>query len=176
MKQRLLRRPSLGTILGATALMVALGGTAIGLPGKGVIDKNDLRKNVVKAKNIGKGAVATRHIRNGGIRAVDVIGCPSGTRFIDGRCWDQAARGPVGDIFAAADDCSSRAGRLPSILELRTIRDEPGIDLGELVPEAHYADDWTAGGEINVVGDIGGINQVSTTDDHPYRCVYERVR
>jgi hypothetical protein len=120
--------------------------------------------------------VGTRHIRNGGIRAADVIGCPSGTTFIDGRCWDQAARGPADQISPAADDCSSRGGRLPSVLELRTIRDEPGIDLGGVVAEAHYADDWTDGGEINVIGDAGGINQVSTIENHPYRCVYERVR
>lgn len=39
------------------ALFIALGGGAMALPGKKVIDKNDLKKSVVKTKNIKKGAV-----------------------------------------------------------------------------------------------------------------------
>jgi hypothetical protein len=41
------------------ALLVALGGTAAGLPGKNKIDKNDLRKRVVGAVHVKKNAVGS---------------------------------------------------------------------------------------------------------------------
>jgi hypothetical protein len=52
MERALRYRPSPSLIIACLALIVALGGTAIGLPGKKEIDKNDLRKNVVKSKNV----------------------------------------------------------------------------------------------------------------------------
>jgi hypothetical protein len=45
-------RPSPSLVVSCVALIVALAGTAVALPGKKVIDKNDLKKNVVKSKNI----------------------------------------------------------------------------------------------------------------------------
>jgi hypothetical protein len=51
------RRPSPSLVISIAALVVALAGTAVALPGKKVIDKNDLKKNVVKSKNIKDGAV-----------------------------------------------------------------------------------------------------------------------
>jgi hypothetical protein len=44
------------------ALGIALSGGAIGLPGKKVVDKNDLRKNVVKSK----------HVKNRKLRIADL--------------------------------------------------------------------------------------------------------
>jgi hypothetical protein len=52
-------RPSPALVLSFIALLVALGGTAIALPGKKSIDKNDLKFNVVKTKNIKNGVVTT---------------------------------------------------------------------------------------------------------------------
>ena len=46
------RLPSPSLVVSCVALIVALAGTAVALPGKKVIDKNDLKKNVVKSKNI----------------------------------------------------------------------------------------------------------------------------
>ena len=46
MRSLLRRRPSPALVVAMLALLVALGGTATGLPGKKTIDKNDLRKRV----------------------------------------------------------------------------------------------------------------------------------
>jgi hypothetical protein len=56
-------------LVAALALIVALGGTAVALPGKNRIDKNDLRKNVVKPKNLVKGAVTRPKLRNNAVNS-----------------------------------------------------------------------------------------------------------
>jgi hypothetical protein len=50
-------RPSPALVVAMLALLVALGGTATGLPGKNRIDKNDLRKRVVGPIHVKKNAV-----------------------------------------------------------------------------------------------------------------------
>ncbi len=53
-------RSSLGAAalaVSVLALIVALTGVAVGLPGKKQIDKNDLRKNVVRSKNVAPNAL-----------------------------------------------------------------------------------------------------------------------
>jgi len=46
------RRPSGSMLVAFLALAVAIGGTASALPGKKSVDKNDLKPNVVKSKNV----------------------------------------------------------------------------------------------------------------------------
>jgi hypothetical protein len=41
------RRPSPARLVAAIALVAALGGSAVALPGKNNVDKNDLQKKVV---------------------------------------------------------------------------------------------------------------------------------
>jgi hypothetical protein len=46
------RRPSPALIVAVVALIAAVTGTAVALPGKRAVDKNDLRKNVVRSWNV----------------------------------------------------------------------------------------------------------------------------
>jgi len=46
-----------GTLIAVAALVLALAGSAIALPGKNIVDKNDIKKGAVKTKAIKKGAV-----------------------------------------------------------------------------------------------------------------------
>jgi hypothetical protein len=83
-------------IVAALALIVALGGTAVALPGKNRIDKNDLRKNVVKPRNLVKGAVTLPKLRNGAVgRAKVRNGAVNSLKIQDGGV------GP-GDLSATA--------------------------------------------------------------------------
>ena len=50
-----------------TALFIVLGGSAVALPGKKSVDKNDLKKNVVKTKNIKNKAVTRAKLANNAI-------------------------------------------------------------------------------------------------------------
>lgn len=51
------RRPSAGTLIGTVALVFALTGAAVALPGKGSVDSGDIKKNAVKSKQIKNGKV-----------------------------------------------------------------------------------------------------------------------
>lgn len=56
------RRPSLALVLALLALVVALGGTAGALPGKGSIQSNDIKKNAIKSK----------HVKNDQLKGADI--------------------------------------------------------------------------------------------------------
>lgn len=47
-------RPSPAMVVAVISLIVAIGGTAFALPGRGSIDSNDLRKDSVGARSLGK--------------------------------------------------------------------------------------------------------------------------
>jgi hypothetical protein len=66
------RRPTPALLVAVTALVAALGGSAVALPGKGKVDKNDLGKGVVKAKNIRTDAVTAAHIGVGQVGAPEI--------------------------------------------------------------------------------------------------------
>jgi len=56
-----------GTLVAVVALVFALAGSAIALPGKNNVDKNDIKKGAVKAKAIKKGAVKRAKIANNAV-------------------------------------------------------------------------------------------------------------
>jgi hypothetical protein len=57
-------------LIAVAALGVALSGVAIGLPGKKVVDQNDLRKNVVRSKHIKNGQLTLADLSHGAERAL----------------------------------------------------------------------------------------------------------
>ena len=73
MKEARSRRPSPALVIAMLALFVSLSTTAIGLPGKNKVDKNDLKKGVVKTKNIKANAVKTGKIAPNTINGSDVL-------------------------------------------------------------------------------------------------------
>lgn len=54
------------------ALLVALSGTAIALPGKSTVDSGDLRRGAVKVADLGRNAVTSPKVRNSSLRGGDV--------------------------------------------------------------------------------------------------------
>ena len=53
------RLPSPGLVVGVVALIAALSGTAIALPGKNTVDSGDIKKGAVKTSDIARGTVRT---------------------------------------------------------------------------------------------------------------------
>jgi hypothetical protein len=64
-----IRRPSLGTVLGFTALIVAVAGTASAGPTHVIVRKGDIAKGAVTAKALAKGAVHAKALAPGAVNA-----------------------------------------------------------------------------------------------------------
>jgi hypothetical protein len=64
--------PSPTMVVAFLALLIALSGTAIALPGKGTVDSGDIRRGAVKTGDIGRNAVTGPKVRNGTLRGGDV--------------------------------------------------------------------------------------------------------
>ena len=58
------KRPSPALVVAMIALVAALGGTAVALPGKGTVDKNDIKKNAVKSKQVVNESLTGGDIQN----------------------------------------------------------------------------------------------------------------
>jgi hypothetical protein len=69
---RFTRRPSPAMVVAFAALVAALSGTAVALPGKNTVNSGDIKKGAVKTKNIAKGAVTRPKVRNGAINSAKV--------------------------------------------------------------------------------------------------------
>jgi hypothetical protein len=61
-------RPTPALIVAVVALVVAMSGAAVALPGKGQVKGNDIAKGAVKANSIAKGAVGSKQIKGKSIR------------------------------------------------------------------------------------------------------------
>lgn len=65
-------KPSPALIVATIALVAALAGSAVALPGKNTIDKNDLKKGSVTSKALKAGAVGSAAIADGQVGAADI--------------------------------------------------------------------------------------------------------
>jgi hypothetical protein len=66
------RRPSPAMAVAFAALLAALSGTAVALPGKNTVDSGDIKKNAVRSADIKNGAAGTKDIKNNDVRSGDV--------------------------------------------------------------------------------------------------------
>ena len=72
MRRFFVRRPSPAMAIAFIALLAALSGTAIALPGTNTVDSGDIKNGQVKNKDIGKNAVNGKKVKNGSIASADV--------------------------------------------------------------------------------------------------------
>jgi hypothetical protein len=72
MRERISRRPSPAMAVAFLALLAALSGTAIALPGTATVDSGDLRNNSVRSKDVRNNNLRGGDVRNGSLRGTDV--------------------------------------------------------------------------------------------------------
>jgi hypothetical protein len=72
MRRFFVRRPSPATAVAFVALLAALSGTAIALPGTNTVDSGDIINGQVKKKDIRKNAVTGKKVKNGSLGGADV--------------------------------------------------------------------------------------------------------
>jgi trimeric autotransporter adhesin len=79
------RRPHAALILAAIALVLAMSGAAVALPGKNKVDKNDIRKNAVVSKAIKGGAVTNSKLSSNAVTSSKLAdGAVTNTKLVDG--------------------------------------------------------------------------------------------
>lgn len=72
MRRSFRHRPTPSMAIGLVALFVALSGTAVALPGKNRVDKNDYKSSSIGTRAIANNSVRTQDIRNGNVFSSDV--------------------------------------------------------------------------------------------------------
>jgi len=111
------RRPSAGTLIGTVALVFALTGAAVALPGKNSVDTGDIRKNAIKSK----------HIKNGKVGGADLNANSVGNLFGSGVLTGAGTAPPVGGNLASIADLpatgSGDAFEMPAPRGGLTVRD-----------------------------------------------------
>jgi hypothetical protein len=161
-------------VIGYLALFVALGGAAYALPGKGVIDKNDLRKNVVSSKNIKANAATGADVSEGTLN----FSCPTGKTEAAAACWDSSDRA-ADDWQAAAVDCAGEGGFLPSFTQY--LAADPVLGLTVATPDLWTDQRYTDGGPSVAAALLYEAGTQSpqpddATDARQYRCAYSLIR
>jgi hypothetical protein len=71
MRRLIARFPSPAMGVAFVALLAALSGTAVALPGTGSVDSGDIKNNVVRSNDIRNNNVSTRDLRNGTVTGED---------------------------------------------------------------------------------------------------------
>src|SRR5215204_5712882 len=100
MRRFFTRRPSPAMLVGFIALVAALSGTAVALPGVNLVDSGDIKNGQVKRKDLGKNAVNGAKVANGALTGADVKDeslTPSDfSGSVQGPKGDQGPQGPQG--------------------------------------------------------------------------------
>ncbi len=141
-----LGRPSLGTVLGFTALVVALAGTANATPSKIIVRKGEIAPGAVTAKTLAKGAVHSKALAKGAVNAKALAGGAVGSASLGGGAVTSKAlaAGAVGVGALASDAVTASAIAPESIrgyaLGPVTVHGTPIADLDEVPRNA----EWTA--------------------------------
>lgn len=99
---RYARRPSPAAALAVVALVFALSGVAVALPGKGTVATKDIRKNAVTAAKIKNGAVVAAKLGAGSVGTAKI-----GAEAVTGAKVNEATLGKV--PAAASADTAAKA-------------------------------------------------------------------
>lgn len=194
------RHLTVANVIALTALVVALGGAAYAvtiapknsvtsksvknksLKGKDVKDEKltgaDVKRNSLDGSDIDENSLA-KVPRAADADTVNGHGaeCPPDTVEHLGWCYDSAGN-PENTLLGAMDECNEKGGNLPSLGQLRSIRNLDGIDLSD--PDGHWAD----GAFQSPVGtnramtfdDANNVSSAPFAAANSYRCVYQLVR
>ena len=120
MRKLLASRPSPAMAVAFVALLAALSGTAIALPGTNSVDSGDIVNGQVKAKDIGKNAVNGKKVKNGSLGSADVKnGSLTGTDIKDNSLTgSDINESTLGQVPSANTANSANSANTPSSVRL----------------------------------------------------------
>ena len=110
-------------IVALVALVAALAGSAVALPGKNTVDKNDIKKNAVKSKAIKNGQVKAVDIADGSIGATELTD-PEALRLVGTAGQPGFENGGDGDCLWA--NASSGGGEFATVAPVGFYKDADG--------------------------------------------------
>lgn len=129
------RLPSPALAVAFVALLAALGGTAVALPGKNTVDSGDLKKGAVKGADIAKNAVNGAKIKNGAVGSGDVKNDGlTGTDINEGTLGQVPSAATAGSANSAntansANSAGSVDGASFVRINYRGAEDSPAVDI-----------------------------------------------
>lgn len=175
--------------------------------GKNSVGPRQLKAKSVKTGKIARNAVTSAKVRNNTLTGADIkvdklgivpsavtasvaanagtVGghaayCPPGSTLIRGTCFDLILTGPVSGVKSAANVCAAKGGRLPSPMELYSVRTVINLGTG-IAPDYAATDQYYANTSgVNyrtvVVDGAGTIEEVPVEASVKIICAYELVR
>ena len=115
------KRPSPAMAVAFVALLAALTGTSIALPGKNSVDSGDIKNNTISGKDIRNGSVAGKDVKNGSVKSADV-----GDNSLTGADLNEGTLGTVPNAnhanTADSANSASSAGTANSVAGLQVVR------------------------------------------------------
>jgi hypothetical protein len=184
MKSLSIVRPlSRGAALCALAIVAAVAGSAIaatdGQRAKRPVTKKKVKK--IADKQITKRAPGLSVASAANAANADAVDghsaeCPGGTFLHNGVCFDSAPR--FANVNWTSTDCADAGGYTPSISELASIRNEPGVDLGPpgdgTWTDSRFIDAGT--NKAMTVVDNGTVESDAVSQFRQLRCAFPLVR
>jgi hypothetical protein len=141
MRNLIRSRPSPAMVLSFVALLAALSGTAIALPGKNSVQSNDIKKNAVTSSKIKKSAVQSSDVKNSSLTGSDIK-----NDSLTGTDVNEATLGKVG--AAATADKAGTATAASVALSVNTLRPFGPVTVAEGAPAVTLL----TNGPLSVVG------------------------
>ena len=136
MRRLLSTRPSASMAVAFVALLAALSGTAVALPGKNTVDSGDIKKGNVKNSDLGRNAVTSGKVKNNTLTGSDIneskLGkVPSATSADTAATAANAANAVNANRAASAGGVD---GRIPFLVKLsagesKTIAENGAVSL-----------------------------------------------
>lgn len=163
------RRPSPGLLVGVVALVVALTGSAVALPGNNKVDKNDIKKGAVTKKAIKKGAVTKKAIKKGAVTTKALKGSAVTTPKVAAGAIDggKIAEGAIDDSKVVEDSLStSKLSEIElSKSQVVAATSGPSFDAARTAAPAHQ---MFASGPLSVYGKCFTDTTGPTTHAYTY--------
>lgn len=130
------RRPSPAMAVAFLALLAALSGTAIALPGRNSVDSGDIKRGAVKRGDLGANAVTGAKVRNNSLNSADIEGLTGDDVANGGLSGEDVANGGLsgGDVaddsLTGGDINEASLGMVPNAAAAGSAGTVNGIALG----------------------------------------------
>ena len=144
MRRFIASRPSPAMAVAFVALLAALSGSAIALPGTNSVDSGDIKNNSIKSKDVRNNNLRSGDVRNNTLRSVDVRN----------------------DTLTGADINESTLGKVPSAAQADSATNATNAaSAAEAAPLKHWFVQLNEGQSANVFSVGGIVLTASCADD-----------